>query len=488
MMAKPSFLLCKLNILPTHNILLCYNKYQNQNIKFFAMTNMTEGKPLKLIFPFMVPLLIGNIFQQLYNISDIIIVGQMLGMNALAAVGATSPIFVLTIFVTFGLSSGFSVVTGQRFGANDMNGVRRSFACSITLSVIIIILMVIFFNLIIDPLLNVMNVPTNIYQDGKDYILIIINGLAAMMAYNLFSAILRALGDSKTPLYALIISTVINIGLAILFVGPLHWGIPGSAYALVIAQAISAFFCIIWIYHYLPELHISYQDFVCNWSEIWGHLRMGLPMAGHFSVLGIGILVMQSVANSFGPETIAGFTAAMRVEQICTQPMVSAGLAMAVFTAQNYGARKIHRIREGVKTMSLCSLAYAVTATIIIVLFGEHIVNLFLDNPQSEVMASARAYFHYSIPFYFFLGQIFIYRNTLQGMGLSMLPLCGAVLELIARCGSAIFLAPLVGFMGVCLAEPISWFSSSSLFAGFYFYFIKILERSYQPKQPFTNN
>ncbi|MDO4936057.1 MAG: MATE family efflux transporter [Phascolarctobacterium sp.] len=441
------------------------------------MKNMTEGAPLKLIFPFMVPLLIGNLFQQLYNISDIIIVGQMLGMNALAAVGATAPIFILTIFVTFGLASGFSVITGQRFGADDMEGVRRSFATSIILSVVITTIMIVFFNFIIDPLLKMMNVPPDIYENGRSYIMIVINGLYAMMAYNLLSAILRALGDSKTPLYALIISTLLNIGLAITFVGPLQLGIPGCARALVIAQSISALFCVSWIWRYLPELHLSSKDFVFAREEIVAHIRTGLPMAGHFSVLGVGILVMQSVTNGFGPETIAGFTAAIRIEQICTQPMVSAGLAMAVFAAQNYGARKFFRIREGVKKMSLCSLAYAIVATVLIITFGENIVMIFLDNPTPEVMASAHTYFHYSIPFYFFLGQIFIYRNTLQGMGFSMVPICGAVLELFARCGSAIFLAPIVGFVGVCLAEPISWFSSSSLFAACYFYFIRILDK-----------
>lgn len=450
---------------------------QYKTILTSKMKNMTEGKPLKLIFPFMVPLLIGNLFQQLYNVSDIIIVGRMLGVEALAAVGAVAPLFLLTVFVTFGLSSGFSVVTGQRFGAKDMDGVRRSIASSITMSVLSVLTMMIFYNIIIDRLLVWMNIPDYLTGMGKSYVMIIVNGLLAMMAYNLLAAIMRALGDSKTPLYALILSTVVNIGLAILFVGPCGWGVPGSAYALVIAQTISAIFCTTYIYLRSPELHLHRSDFVFDAKEMWEHLRMGLPMAIHFSILGFGILIMQTVTNSFGAQTIAGFTTAIRIEQLGTQPMVSAGLAMAVFTAQNYGARKFHRIREGVKLMSLCSLAYAIAATVLIIAFGENIVQMFLDDPSAEVMTAARTYFHYSIPFYFFLGQIFIYRNTLQGLGLSMLPMAGAAVELIARCGSAIFLAPIVGFMGVCLAEPISWFSSSSLFAGCYFYFIKIMEK-----------
>lgn len=444
------------------------------------MTNMTEGKPLKLIFPFMVPLLIGNVFQQLYNISDIIIVGQMIGVDALAAVGAASPLFILTIFVTFGMASGFSVITGQRFGAKDMDGVRRSIASSITLSIILVIFSIILYNAIIDPLIILMNVPQELVTMCRDYIMIIVNGLAAMMAYNLLSAIMRALGDSKTPLYALIISTIINIILAIIFVGPFGWGIPGSAYALVIAQAISAFICAAYIYLRSPELHIKKTDFVFNWREMWEHLHMGLPMALHFSILGVGILILQSVSNTFGSEAIAGFTTAVRVEQLATQPLVSAGLALAVFTAQNFGAKKFDRIREGVSKMSLCALAYGIFATILILTFGDKIVRLFLDNPSVQVLETADMYFTYSIPFYFFLGEIFIFRNTLQGMGISMIPMFGAIVELIARCGGAILLTPIYGFIGVCLAEPISWFGSSSLFALAYFYFIRILEKPFK--------
>lgn len=442
--------------------------------------SMTEGNPLSLLIPFMVPLLIGNIFQQLYNISDIIIVGRLIGIDALAAVGAVSPLFMLTVFVTFGLSSGFSVITGQRFGAKDLEGVRRSIASSITLSIITIAIIILVFNCIIDTFLNILNVPPHLIADGTDYTMIIVNGLGAMMAYNLLSSVMRALGDSKTPLYALILSSIINIGLAIFFVGPMHWGVPGSAYAMVVAQLFSALVCILWIYYKSPELHIHLKDFTLNWGEMWEHLRMGLPMAAHFSVLGIGIVVMQSVTNSFGADTIAGFTAALRVEQLCTQPMVSAGLAMAVYTAQNFGAHRFDRIREGVKVMSFCSFCYGIGAALIIWYFGEQIVSLFLDHPNEEVLWAARNYIIYSVFCYFCLGQIFIYRNALQGIGLGLLPLCGALVELLARCGSALLLAPHIGYTAVCIAEPISWVSSSSLFAGCYYYFINVLEHGYK--------
>lgn len=440
------------------------------------MTNMTAGKPLKLIFPFMIPLLIGNLFQQLYNISDIIIVGQMIGVEALAAVGVSAPLFLLTIFITFGMASGFSIITGQRFGANDINGVRRSLASGITLSIILVLLIIAIFNMVIDPLMHWMNVPANLVSMSKSYIMIIVNGLWAMMAYNFLAAILRALGDSTTPLYALIFSTLVNIALAIYFVGPLKLGIPGCAKALVIAQATSALFEGIYTYLKNPELHIHYSDFCFSWNELWPHLKMGLPMALHFSILGAGILVMQTVTNTFGAQTIAGFTTAVRVEQIGTMPLVSAGLAIAVFTAQNFGAKRFDRIREGVKKISICCLIYSIFTAIVIFTFGENVVRLFLDNPSVEVIKTANMYFHYSIPFYFFLGQIFLYRNALQGLGMSMLPMCGAMAEFLVRSCAAITLAPNLGFLGVCLAEPISWFSSSSLFALSYFYFIKIFE------------
>lgn len=443
------------------------------------LKNMTEGAPLKLIIPFMVPLLIGNVFQQLYNIADIIIVGRTIGVNALAAVGAVSPLFMLTLVLTVGLSNGFTVVTGQRYGAQDMAGMRRSICTCIVLSVFFVVLIMAGMHLIMDPMLVLMNIPQELLADAYAYVMIIVDGLLAMMAYNLLSGIMRSLGDSKTPLYFLIISSIANIVLALVFIICFGWGVPGSAFALVIAQAFSAVLCVAYIYKRFPQLHIHRSDLRLDWPEIWEHLRMGMPMAVQFSVLGLGIIILQSVCNKFGSEQIAGFTTAMRVEQLALQPMISFGIAMAVFTAQNFGARRFDRIRAAVRSCSKLTLAFSVFAAVVMFIFGEEVIGIFLDNPSPAVMEAAHLYILYTVPVYFFLSQIFIYRNSCQGMGVGMIPMLSGVVELIMRSIAAVYLSEPYGYVGICLAEPIAWISCSIFVFAAYHYFIRLLEKKY---------
>lgn len=444
------------------------------------LKNMTEGEPLKLIIPFMVPLLIGNVFQQLYNIADVIIVGRTIGVEALAAVGSVTPLFMMTMVLTIGLSNGCTVVTGQRYGAGDMQGMRRSIGTCTVLSIFATLLIMGLFHIIIDPALELMNIPSELLNDAKAYVMIIVDGLFAMMGYNLLSGIMRSLGDSKTPLYFLIISSVVNVALALFFILYLGWGVPGSAIALVIAQAISTILCLVYIYKRFPQLHIGMQDIKLDWPEVWAHLRMGLPMAVQFTVLGMGIIILQAVCNKFGGQQIAGFTAATRVEQMALQPMISSGIAMAVYTAQNYGARRFDRIREGVKKCSLLSFGFSAFAAACMFFFGEQIIGVFMDNPGAEVTKAAHMYILYTVPVYFFLSQIFIYRNACQGMGIGLVPMLAGLVELIMRSGSAIILSDSYGYMGACLASPISWVSCSIVVFCCYHYFIKVLEKQYK--------
>lgn len=441
------------------------------------LQNMTEGAPLKLIIPFTIPLLIGNIFQQLYNIADIIIVGRTIGVEALAAVGAVAPLFMLTLVLTVGLSNGFTVITGQRYGAQDMDGMRRSIATCIVLSLFFVLLIMGLMHLVVDPMLELMNIPAELLSDAYAYVMIIVDGLFAMMAYNLLSGIMRSLGDSKTPLYFLIVSSILNIVLALAFILWLGWGVPGSAFALVIAQAVSAVLCVVYIYQRFPQLHISRHDFRLDWPELWAHLRMGLPMAVQFSVLGLGIIILQSVCNKFGAEQIAGFTTAIRVEQLALQPMISFGIAMAVFTAQNYGARRFDRIRSAVRKCSVLILCFSVLAAVLIFAFGEEIIGIFLDNPSAAVMEAAHLYILYTVPVYFFLSQIFIYRNACQGMGVGIIPALSGVVELVMRSLAAIYLSGPYGYIGICVAEPIAWISCALFCFAAYHYFIGLLER-----------
>ena len=443
------------------------------------LLDMTEGKPIKLIIPFMLPLLLGNLFQQFYNIADVIIVGRTIGVEALAAVGAVSPLFFIQVVLTIGMSNGFTVVTGQRYGAGDMNGVRRSIATSIVISILLTLGIMLFMIWRIDWLMEQMNVPTILLADARSYVLVITYGLAAMTGYNLLSSIMRSLGDSKTPLYFLILSSLVNILLALAFILWLGWGVPGSAIAMVAAQAISAILCLGYIYRYFPQLHLQPQDWHLDWQEAWEHLRMGLPMSFQFVVLGLSVIVLQTVCNQFDPQIIAGFTAAVRVEQLALQPMLSFGIFMAVYTAQNFGAKRFDRIRSGVRTCSLLSLAFSACAMVAMALVGRQIVSVFIENPSPLVLETAYTYILYTVPSYFFLSQVFIYRNACQGMGVALIPFFAGCVELVARSWGAIQFTEYWGFRGLCLASPLSWLCCSAFVFASYCYFINVLERKW---------
>lgn len=447
--------------------------------------DMTTGEPLKLIFWFSVPLLIGNIFQQLYNIADIVIVGRTLGMKALAAVGATSPIFFFLMFVIVGLTNGFSVITGQRFGAKDIVGVKRSTTVSTVLSTSFTLIFSFILLIFMNVFLKYMNVPQDIYKDAYIYIQIVCAGLIVANIYNLIANIVRALGDSKTPLYFLIFASVLNIFLALLFILKFHWGIPGSAVAVVLSQAVSALLCLIYVKKKFPILHLKKEDWLFAIKKeslhfALEHLKVGIPMSLQYSVLGIGILIIQSVCNSFGADIIAAFTAALRIEQIATLPMISFGVALAAYTAQNYGALNFSRIRDGVNKCSLINITLSIIMAIIIHFWGSDIVGLFIGKKETHIISIARSYLWISTIFYFFLGQIFIFRNALQGMGEAMLPLIASIGELLVRSFAAIYLAVRFSYFGIFYAGPIAWILASTIMAtGYYTKFFSIIKKAH---------
>lgn len=432
--------------------------------------NMTAGSPIRLILSFTVPLLIGNVFQQFYNIADIIIVGRTIGVHALAAVGASGPLFMALLGLTIGLTSGFSVITGQRFGAGDDDGVRRSVAMSAMLAIGLTVLLTAIASWQMPLLMKLMNISDELYADSYSYISIITYGIVAMMMYNLLACICRALGDSRTPLYFLMLSSVLNVILALLFITQFGWGVPGSAVALVIAQGASALLCFAYMRHRFPILRLRRSDWIPNREFAWQHLRLGLPMAMQFMIISLGILAIQSVCNTFGPETIAGFVSATRIEQLAMQPMISFGIAMAVYSAQNYGAHKHDRIRQGVRQCSFVSLGFCVLAIAAMLFYGPELISIFTTDHDDMLMEQALLYLHTSVPFYVFLGQIFVYRNALQGMGISSVPLISSIIELVLRGLSAFILAGMWGFFGICCASPICWVAACLFTAGSYFY------------------
>ncbi|DAB22602.1 TPA: MATE family efflux transporter [Candidatus Gastranaerophilales bacterium HUM_22] len=439
--------------------------------------DLTEGKPSKLILNFGLPLLFGLIFQQFYNIADIIIVGRTLGMTALASVGAVSPLFFLIMFIIVGMTNGFAVITGQRFGAKDYEGVRRSVTMSTILSTVFTITFTIICAAAMHHILFLMNVPQEIYKDAYYYIQIVVIGLIVANFYNLLASIIRALGDSMTPLYCLIIASVLNIFLALLFILEFHMGVPGSAFALVLSQAFSALLCVWYVKKHFPILHLKKKDWIIDWKKEFNfalaHLKVGIPTALQFGILGLSLLIIQSVCNTFGPDVIAAFTAALRIEQMATLPMISFGVALAAYVAQNFGAGNFSRIRFGVKKASLINVILSIVMAFIMHFWGGHLVRIFVGYQNEDIVKIAHDYLFRSSLFYFFLAQIFIYRNALQGLGRAVIPMLAAVGELLMRSFAAIYLAAKIGYFGVFYAGPIAWVAASIVLAAGYYSTIK---------------
>lgn len=425
--------------------------------------DMTRGNIRKQIISFAIPLLIGNIFQQLYSMVDAIIVGRFVGINALAAVGSTGAISFLIIGFVQGVSSGFSIVTSQRFGAHDKDGVKESIVTSAILCVIIIIVTTAVSILTARPLLVIMNTPKNIIDDAALFIKIIYAGIFATVYYNMVSSILRALGDSKTPLYFLIFASVLNVILDLIFIGRFKMGVRGAGCSTVLSQLASAVLCNIYSVKHFDVMRLKKSDFCWNTHSVIVHLGIGIPMALQFSITAIGTMVLQSAFNAFGSTVVAAYTAASKVESLVTQPFQALGLTLATFCGQNLGAGKKDRIRAGMKEGTIMCMAACGLAIIIDVFGGKYFTILFVGGNNADVIKYSQTYLYITAIFYPSLGLLFIYRNALQGIGESLIPMLGGVGELTARVFACIVFPPLLGYIGVCFASPMAWVTTSMI-------------------------
>ena len=443
------------------------------------MTNdMTAGKPRSLIIKFAIPLIIGNIFQQFYNIVDAAIVGRFVGVNALAAVGATGSITFLIMGVIMGMTSGFSVLIAQSFGAKDEKRLRHFTVMSGYLSIIITIILTVVTLLGVDTILRIMKTPDNIFVDSSTFLKIMFAGTAFTMLYNMLSSILRALGDSKSPLVFLAIASVINVVLDFVFVVGCKMGVAGAACATVIAQLVSGVMCLIYMKKKYPILKLTREDLSFSTSSAIILLKIGIPMSLQFSITAIGTMIIQTSLNALGSVYIASYTVASKAQQIVTQPFLSLGATMATFVGQNVGAGKIDRIKQGVREAIKMTLIYSVIAAVFLLLFGKLAVQMFVSASETEVIHAAVQYFRIILAFYPALGLIFIYRNTLQGLGDGFFPMVGGIFELIARGIIAFTLARMIGYVGVCFADPAAWVSALIPIVPIYYIRIKNVEKA----------
>lgn len=429
--------------------------------EIIGMTNdMTQGNPFKLFIWFSIPLLIGNVFQQLYSMVDTIIVGKFLGEEALAAVGSTGSMFFLVNGFLLGLTSGFSVMVAQRFGAKDEEGVKRAIASNITLTVILTLITTAIMLLVKTPLLRLMNTPENVFGYANTYITVIYAGIFTQAFYNMAAGILRAVGDSKTPLYFLIIASIVNIVLDLVFIVNFKMGVAGAAYATNIAQGLAAVLCLLYSYKKFTILRLKKEDFKVSTVYYRTHLCIGLPMALQFSITAMGIMTLQSAINIWGSSVMAAYTAASKVIQLVMQPLITYGVTTATFVGQNLGAGLYDRIRQGVRTVTYLSIGTSIVASGILIFLGKTLVGFFLDNPSPEVIGYASQVLNYAAMFLIPLSLIFVYRNALQSMGQSFIPMMAGVFELVARAVVAYTLPAFIGFAGICLADPAAWMAA----------------------------
>lgn len=430
--------------------------------------DLTVGKPSKIILDFTLPIFAGNIFQQFYSMADTVIVGKFVGNEALAAVGACGTLMFLILGFLLGMTAGFTVVTSQHYGAGNMKAMRQSVTSAAVLSAAVSIAMTVLSMTFMKRILHLMNTPPDMYAQAYDYIMVICGGIAAQVLYNLLASILRALGDSKRPLFFLIIAAGLNIVLDLVFIIAFHMGAAGAAWATVVSQGVSGMLCLIYIIFRVPELHLSRGDWKINWSLAKWQMRIGFPMAFQYSITAIGTIIVQTALNSLGSVAAAGFAAANKIEQIVTQAYVALGTTISTYCAQNVGAGEEERVRQGFKSATWIGVIYAVVTGVVIALAGKYMAPLFVSENVNVIMGYVDIYLKCVSLFFIPLVVVNVYRNGIQGMGYGLLPMMAGIAELAGRTAAAVAGAYFKSFTGICLASPAAWVLAGGLLIAMY--------------------
>lgn len=426
------------------------------------MKNLTHGKPLKLILLFAIPLFIGQLFQLFYSLVDTRIVGSVLGDEALAAVGATSSLSEMLLSLLNGFTNGFALIIATFFGADDTKNMKKAVGGTVLLGVVSSICISAVCLLFLSPILRFMNVSDDLMPQAKSYISIILAGLLAATLYNVCAAILRAIGDSFTPLIFLIISTFLNIFLDYTFIRYLQMGVAGAAFATVISQALSAFMCFLYMRKKYPSLTLVKEDFsISNGNlpaEIYRKLlATGLSMGFMVSFVNLGSVALQTAINTFGQNTIVAHTAARKVTSIFMLPFSVLGATLATFCSQNLGAGKYSRIKTGVRDTLLVTFAWCIVVIAAAHTISPILIRLITASTEKEVIDTATLYLKVNTALYFVPAVICLFRNSMQGFGDNKTPVFSSTLELVGKIAIAFLLAPAISYMGIIVSEPIVW-------------------------------
>ena len=448
--------------------------------------DMTTGSPLRRILAFCAPLLIGNLFQQFYNLADSIIVGRLLGVNAFAAVGSTGALSFLVLGFALGICSGFAIPIAQSFGAGDTEAVRSRTGQLVWLGLFFSLLITLLTYFATGPLLRVTNTPASIYDQAYRYIFIVFMGSGATILYNLASGVLRALGDSRTPLLFLIAAVFINVLLDVLFMAGFGMDVEGAAYATVISQAASGLACLVYIKLKVPVLHITGSDLKPNFRRMGYIASIGVPMGLQFSITAVGSIILQSAVNTLGASAVAAVSAGSRVHNIVAAPLETMGITMATYCGQNLGAARLSRIRSGVRSITVVSMFYCLLALAVNYFAGSAIARLFLDASETAILSDVHDYLVINGMAYPMLAVIFIFRNSLQGMGFSSSAMLAGLAELVARALVAFGFVGRYAFGAVCLANPLAWLFADVILLSLYFSKLRYLKHTLPREEDFS--
>ena len=420
--------------------------------------DLTSGSPLKVILMFTLPLVLGNLFQQFYALADTIIVGRFCGVSALASVGATGSVNYLILGFVIGVCNGFAIPIAQLFGARDYSDLRRHVANAAWLCIAGSVVLTVATVALTRPMMQLMQTPEDILDGAVIYIGWIFAGIPFIFLYNMVAAIMRALGDSKTPLYFLILTSALNIGLDLLFIIPFQMGVLGAALATDISQVISGVLSFIYLSRNFDVLKMQKSDLAYSKKACARLLGIGIPMGLQCSITAIGSVIMQWAVNVLGSTAVAAVTAAGKTQSLLTVPMESVGTAMATYAGQNLGASRMDRVRQGVNSAMLIILIYGVASAVILHFTDVQIMGLFLDTAKEvDIVAMGREYLFWNSVFFVPLGALIVWRYTIQGLGFSTLAMMAGVAEMVARTVVAIVLVPVLGYFGAELSNPAAW-------------------------------
>ena len=431
--------------------------------------DMTKGSPMRLILGFAVPLLFGLVFQQFYSMVDAVIVGHYLGVDSLAAVGATGSVNFLIIGFCMGVCNGFAIPIAQEFGAKHEGELKRFVANSVWLSIVFAVVITITVSLLCRPILQLMRTPVNIINGSYDYIIIIFLGIPVVFLYNMTAAILRSLGDSKTPVVFLVLAAVMNIFLDVFCIVILPMGVAGAAVATVVSQAVAGLACLIYMRKKFTILKLSREE--CRWNRNYVSklCNMGIPMGLQYSITAIGSVILQSAVNGIDSNAVAAVTAGSKVSMLLVCPFDALGSTMATYGGQNVGAGDLDRVDRGLKDCTKLGFLYSLIALGAVFLFGKQLLLLFLDAEEEQIIANAYYFMRISALFYFPLALVNIVRFLIQGMGFSKLAVFAGVFAMLARGLAGFLLVPVFGFVAVCLASPLAWiFADAFLIPAFF--------------------